>query len=523
MAGPEGFEQTLPSEALNYLRTTYLKPLRDANNELQPGYRSRLAKIIENLPEFQGEEKQDEIKSLFIDAFQGLEKQLQAPVLEEIEKRLRKFLSVTDDRVPEIESKNLTFKEVLRRLRLQLSDQYSGLGSSNVLFMALELIALRSEREIGPKLTLIEEIEAHLHPQAQLRVIKEFEQALRKNKSAQYILTTHSPTLAASVSLKHLNVIYKNSAYSMNHDNTLLEKDDYKFLDRFLDATKANLFFAKGVILVEGFAENLLVPAIAEVIGKPLHEYGISIINVQGTYFDRFIKLFLRKDVNNPMNFPVAVISDLDLQPNLYYLNKHSPFELLSKDESLAQLSAIGNKEKFKDHFSKAYQYDDSLQTCIEDLISERLKNYKHNVENTKVFLAKPWTLEHSILQSQLESKFEEIIIDQNYSDSSDKHLKNRKDEIQNATDITRDRASQTYNAMLSIRNASKSIAAQKLASYLIQETVQLEELYLQNAYRELRGDSLANGLEYIVNAIEHVTQGVIDNPRGSEVHAGKV
>lgn len=34
---------------------------------------------------------------------------------------------------------------------------------------------------------------------------------------------------------------------------------DYNFLERFLDATKANLFFARGVIMVEGDAENLLI------------------------------------------------------------------------------------------------------------------------------------------------------------------------------------------------------------------------------------------------------------------------
>ena len=116
--------------------------------------------------------------------------------------------------------------------------------------MALELIALR-EQEIGVQLTLIEEIEAHLHPQAQLRVIKSFEKYLEDNPSlnAQYILTTHSPTLASSIKLENLIIIYEGEAYPMREEYTKLGEDDYTFLDRFLDATKANLFFAKGVIL----------------------------------------------------------------------------------------------------------------------------------------------------------------------------------------------------------------------------------------------------------------------------------
>lgn len=55
---------------------------------------------------------------------------------------------------------------------------------------------------------------------------------------------------------------------------------DYKFLEHFLDATKANLFFAKGLIMVEGDAENLLIPAIAELMDRHLHKHGVSIVNV---------------------------------------------------------------------------------------------------------------------------------------------------------------------------------------------------------------------------------------------------
>lgn len=56
------------------------------------------------------------------------------------------------------------------------------------------------------------------------------------------------------------------------------------FLQRFLDATKSNLFFAKGVIMVEGDAENLLIPVIAEIIGYPLEKYGVSISSVKDQF-----------------------------------------------------------------------------------------------------------------------------------------------------------------------------------------------------------------------------------------------
>ena len=102
---------------------------------------------------------------------------------------------------------------------------------------------------------------------------------------------------------------------------TKLAKGDYKFLQRFLDSTKANLFFAKGVIMVEGDAESILVPTIANMIGMPLHEYGVSIVNVGSTAFLRYANIFMRKD-ENKFNIPVAVITDLDVRAMEYYNGK---------------------------------------------------------------------------------------------------------------------------------------------------------------------------------------------------------
>lgn len=79
----------------------------------------------------------------------------------------------------------------------------------------------------------------------------------------QFILSTHSITLASKIKLANLIVLKGKEAFPMSSEYTKMTPDDYNFLERFLDATKANLFFARGLILVEGDAENLLVPAIA--------------------------------------------------------------------------------------------------------------------------------------------------------------------------------------------------------------------------------------------------------------------
>ena len=79
-------------------------------------------------------------------------------------------------------------------------------------------------------------------------------------------------------------------------------------LERYLDATRAELLFAKGVIFVEGAAELFLIPAYAEVLGHPLDEYGITVCSVHGTDFVPYAKLVC----SNGLSIPFAVVTDGD-------------------------------------------------------------------------------------------------------------------------------------------------------------------------------------------------------------------
>ena len=75
-------------------------------------------------------------------------------------------------------------------------------------------------------------------------------------------------------------------------DDTQLNDDDYVFLEKFLDVTKSNLFFAKSVLIVEGDGENILLPTIAELLGYPLEDYGVAVVNVVNTAYARYAKIF---------------------------------------------------------------------------------------------------------------------------------------------------------------------------------------------------------------------------------------
>ena len=293
-AGEFGENNNLPYEMREYLSAVYLKPLRDALQEMTHGYKSRLAQILQAHSVF-GKTERDEVGkhqlerdyiSLkdSIDSYFSKDEHRGKEITDKINEIIKnQFLLANDNKNAVIKLTGSELPDILKQLDLILEDNKSGLGSLNLLCMAAELL-LFTEQTRGIKLTLIEELESHIHPQLQLRLIDYFD---KEQQFGQFILTTHSITLGATIPLKKLIVMTNERALSMDKESTQCSEQDYKFLHRFLDAPKANLFFAKGLILVEGDAENLLIPAIAKIIDKDLHKYGVSIVNIGSTAYKK--------------------------------------------------------------------------------------------------------------------------------------------------------------------------------------------------------------------------------------------
>ena len=66
--------------------------------------------------------------------------------------------------------------------------------------------------------------------------------------------------------------------------------------------------------MVEGDAENILIPVVADILGYPLEKYGISVVNVGSTAFLRYSGIMVRKD-GTDIGIPVSVITDCDVRP----------------------------------------------------------------------------------------------------------------------------------------------------------------------------------------------------------------
>lgn len=339
-SGRNGAGQEIGTVVRELIRATYLRPLRDAEAELRPGRQSRLSQILAAHRRIGGQELNDfnidapdtvpnNLVGLMAFAQHHLgEHQVIKDVQNDInDNYLNKFAFAGDALSSRIQiAPILGLQPILERFELGLLPTSGidpsehcvrGLGYNNALFMATELVLLRDGEELG--LLLIEEPEAHLHPQLQERVQQLLERTSKTaddgTRPVQIVMTTHSPSLAAGADIASMTLVNRAQLFSLAHGKTKLKKNDYEFLRRFIDATKANLFFARGVAIVEGPAEALLLPALAEASGCSFNEHGISCINVGGVGLYHYARILQPFD-GSVVPIPVVCITDRDVVPD---------------------------------------------------------------------------------------------------------------------------------------------------------------------------------------------------------------
>ena len=494
---------TLDSRARELLKAVYLRPLRDAEREMHSGRNSRLSQILLSHKAFQNRENHTLIQILK-NANQDIETYFTQQEGQEILQIIRENLAEFHDKTlmgdASLTASDVQLKSILESLSLNAPETHPGLGELNLVFIAAELLLLKQDDIGGLKLALIEELEAHLHPQAQLRLISYLQKEYDKS-GAQIIVSTHSAILASKINLKNIVLLKGGCGYDLSEGNTGLEKGDYLFLQRFLDTTKSNLFFAKGVIMVEGDAENLIIPVIADIIGYPLEKHGVSIVNVGSTAFLRYSRIFIRGDQEHTMDVPVSVITDCDVRP----------FDEV-EDENGKKIKVF----------------------CDRPDISERTraeKMAKYEKGSIKGFISPRWTLEYCIALSFLKDEFHRAINYGKKIKNSDKYTltadkiiaadqETEKQSIEWTGCSDSERAYKMYSLMLdgSGKSGLKAIVAQCLSSMLrmeiVAEPVDQEKMFDLDLYQhtvdEEKRIELKQKFEndpymkYLVDAIKH-------------------
>ena len=423
-SGIDGAGPPFDTSARELLSAAYLRPLRDAEREMSPGRGSRLSQILSNVPEvglgesFDGENVPQDADAVAKLGLVGLVDYMRHNVKQHsgvesaqdaINKQYLTLLSLHGDDlhgridVSEGGTENARLRQILERLELGLLDAATGnpmgrygLGSNNLLFMACELLLLGKEPE-GLPLLLIEEPEAHLHPQRQLRLMEFLRHAAEgsiegANRSVQVLLSTHSPNLASKIPLANLVLLEGRRAFPLAKGQTELEVGDYRFLERFLDVTKANLFFAHGVLIVEGDAEAILLPVLAKLIDHDLTEHGVSVVNVGGTGLRRFSRIFQRKEQEAPtIGVRVACLADMDVMPDC----APEILDLVEGDDDDKWQSPKRRWKAVRDFGQDAEQREKGLAK-----LRERLK--ENDGQSVRTFVADHWTLEYDLARCGL-------------------------------------------------------------------------------------------------------------------------
>lgn len=525
-SGENGEGPSLDMGVRQLLATAYLKPLRDAEREMSPGRNSRLSQVLSSFPNIDAGSALDPAalpndlagaEALSIAGMGDFLRHLVnshgaiVSAQKEINDTYLRPLSLAGQPLTsrigfgEAGTDPAKLKQILERLELGLLDHATGeargvygLGSNNVLFMACELLLLGKEPD-GLPLLLIEEPEAHLHPQRQLQLMEFLEAAARPSaglRPVQVILTTHSPNLSSKIPLQNLVLMQRQQAFSLAEDQTRLAPDDYRFLSRFLDVTKAGLFFAKGLLVVEGDAEAILLPSLARRLGRDLTKHGVSIINVGGVGLRRYSKILQRKDTSKgEITVPTACITDMDVMPDC------APEIRRLKDVKGTVWPDIAKRRwrAMKDFGSTSEEIEKGLK-------KHRDKRCESDGQCVRTFVADHWTLEYDLAFKGLSREVHHAAYLAIYEEKIDNGTETKASLLKKAD--TAFKKIQTTHASEEARcsavyklfnRASKAIAAQHLIDFIDRrfEDKSLDVIKLRGLLPT-----------YVVHAIEYATRG---------------